>query len=161
MATDSADIERILSLLAQTPDRIATMCMGQDNERLIYRPDDTSWSANDILAHLRSCADMWGKSIIAMINQDHPTLRYVSPRTWVRKTNYYSLDFHVSLDGFTRQRHDLLKSLKALAIEDWSRGATFTGTTRGREQSVLDYARGMAQHEGVHCEQIEGLLAPY
>jgi hypothetical protein len=160
MDADPAVIESILSLLAQTPDRIAAVSVGQDNLRLTRRPDDAGWSANDILAHLRSCADVWGKSIIAMINQDHPTLRYVSPRTWVRKTNYPSLDFHASLDNFARQRKDLLQSLKALAPEDWSRGATFTGTTQGREQSILDYARRMAQHEGEHCERLERVLAP-
>jgi hypothetical protein len=74
MDTDPAEIESILSLLAQTPGRIATVSVGQDNMRLTYRPVDASWSANDILAHLRSCADVWGKSIIAMINHDHPTL---------------------------------------------------------------------------------------
>jgi hypothetical protein len=161
MDTDLVEIESILSLLAQTPGRISTMSMRQDNTRLIAKPDDAGWSANDILAHLRACADVWGASMLAMINRDHPTLRYVSPRARVRKTNYPSLEFHVSLDSFTRQRNDLLQSLKALAIEDWSRGATFTGTTKGREQTILDYARRMAQHEGEHCEQLEKLLEIY
>jgi len=158
MDTDPVEIERILSLLAQTPDRISTVSMGYENTQLTFRPDEASWSAIDILAHLRACADVWGKSILAMISNEHPTLRYVSPRTWVRKTNYPTLEFRVSLNGFTRQRNDLLQSLKALAIRDWSRGATFTGTTKGREQTILSYARRMAQHEGEHCEQLENLL---
>ncbi len=160
MDIDPFEIEHILSLLAQTPGRILTISSRHENTRLTFKPDETTWSANDILAHLRSCADMWGKSILAMISNDHPTLRYVSPRTWVRKTNYPALEFRLSLDGFTRQRNDLLLSLKALAIKDWSRGATFTGTTKGREQTILSYARRMAQHEGEHCEQLENLLGP-
>jgi hypothetical protein len=158
MDTDPVEIERILSLLAQTPDRISIMSIGYENTRLTFKPDETAWSANDILAHLRSCADVWGKSILAMISNDHPTLRYVSPRTWVRKTNYPTLEFRVSLEGFTRQRNELLQTLQALAIGDWSRGATFTGTVNGREQTVLSYARRMAQHESEHCEQLEKLL---
>jgi len=31
-----------------------------------------------------------------------------------------------------------------LKIEDWSRGATFTGTVRGREQTILSYAQRIA-----------------
>jgi hypothetical protein len=157
---DPAEIESILALLAQTPRRVSAMAMGQESGRLTFRPDDVVWSPNDILAHLRACADMWGKSIMAMITDDHPTLRYVSPRTWVRNTSYPSMQFDVSLDAFSRQRHDLLDALKALAIDDWSRGATFTGTTKGRERNILDYARNMAQHEVEHCEQLEKLLEP-
>jgi hypothetical protein len=65
MDTDPVEIEHILSLLAQTPDRISIMSIGHENTRLTFKPDETAWSANDILAHLRSCADMWGKSIFS------------------------------------------------------------------------------------------------
>jgi hypothetical protein len=158
MDTDPVEIQSILDVLSQTPGRITSASMGYDNMQLTLKPDGESWSANDILAHLRACADVWGKSIGTMIKQDHPTLRYVSPRTYIRKTNYPELEFRLSLEGFTRQRFELLQSLKALAVEDWSRGATFTGTTRGREQTILSYARRMADHEAEHSEQIEKLL---
>ncbi len=95
---------------------------------------------------------------MVMIAQDHPTLRYISPRTWIRKTDYPGLEFRLSLKAFAKQRDDLLKALKALKIEDWSRGATFTATTKGREQTILSYAQRMARHENEHCEQIEILL---
>lgn len=160
MITDPVEIQDLLSLLTQTPSRISTTTLGLGNTRLTYQPEDAAWSANDILAHLRSCADVWGKSILAMISHEHPTLHYVSSRTWIRKTNYLSLEFHDSLVIFTRQRNDLLQSLRALAIDEWLRGATFTGTTRRREQTIMDYARRMAQHEGEHCEQLEQLLRP-
>ena len=95
---------------------------------------------------------------MAMIAQDHPTLRYVSPRTWIKKTGYLELEFRQSLVAFTRQREELVKSLEPLAIAYRSRGATFTGTTRGREQTILSYVQRMTQHENEHCEQIEALL---
>ena len=43
---------------------------------------------------------------MAMITQDHPTLRYVSPRTWIRKTGYPELEFYQSLQFFSRQREE-------------------------------------------------------
>lgn len=160
MELDPAEIKSVLDLLAQAPKQIASASQGHDNSRLTVSPVPEAWSANDILAHLRACADVWGKSILAMISQDHPTLRYVSPRTWMRKTNYPSLEFDVSFAAFTKQRNELLQSLKALAIEEWSRGATFTGTTRGREQTILSYAQRLAHHEGEHLQEIENLLKP-
>ncbi len=85
-------------------------------------------------------------------------MRYVSPRTWMRKTNYPEQDFHTSLEAFTNQRKELLEALRTLPNNDWSRGATFTATSKGREQTVLSYAQRIAQHEDAHCIQIEVLL---
>jgi hypothetical protein len=93
-----------------------------------------------------------------MITQNHPTIRYVSPRTWIRKTNYPELEFHLSLEAFVKQRDELLISLKSLEIKNWLRGATFTATTKGREHTVLSYVQRLARHENEHCEQIEALL---
>ena len=158
MIATPAEIETFLEILTATPQRLASASAGLENARLHFKPDKKSWSANDILAHLRACADMWGKSMKAMISQDHPTLQYVSPRVWIRKTDYPKLDFHASLLAFTSQRQDLLETLKALAIQDWSRAASFTDSTPGRQDTVFSYARRMALHESDHCEQIEALL---
>jgi hypothetical protein len=38
-------------------------------------PSEGAWSPNEILAHLRACADVWDGGIQAMIERDHPTLR--------------------------------------------------------------------------------------
>jgi hypothetical protein len=158
LEVSSAEIEALLRLLAETPRRIAWVSQDFGDDRLQVRADENAWSANDSLAHLRACADVWGKSIAAMITQDHPTLRYVSPRTWLKKTGYLELGFRQSLQTFAQQRNDLIKLLEPLAVADWSRGATFTGTTRGREATILGYVRRMTQHENEHCEQIEALL---
>jgi hypothetical protein len=158
METSPAEIQRLIKLLEETPRRISAASKGIKNARLQSRPDEEAWSANDILAHLRSCADVWGKSIMAMVTQDHPTILYISPRTWIRKTNYPELEFQLSLDVFVKQRNELLKSLKILEIKDWSRRATFTATTEGREHTVLSYVQRLAQHENEHCKQIEALL---
>jgi hypothetical protein len=158
MDITSADIERILAQLAETPQRLAVLTSGLDYARLHTAPDHDTWSAQAILAHLRSCADVWGKSILAMITEDKPTLRYVSPRTWIRKTDYLEQEFHSSLQAFTGQRTALLASLNALAGADWARAAIFTGTVKGRDQTVFSYARRIVEHERQHLDQIESVL---
>jgi len=158
MQVTSAEIEQILTSLAETPRRLASITSGLETARLHVKLDTDSWSANDILAHLRSCADVWGKSILTMIAQDNLTLRYVSPRTWIRKTDYPAQEFRKSLQAFAKQRNDLLTTLKPLTIEGWSRAATFTGTVKGRQQTVFSYARRIAEHETQHLDQIESVL---
>ena len=158
MPVAPTEIDKILILLAETPQRLASMTGGLDNTRLQVGPDQDAWSVNEILGHLRACADVWGRSIEAMISQEHPTLRYVSPRTRMRKANYSAQEYHNSLAAFTEQREDLLQVLNALKIEDWSRGATFTGTARGREQTVFSYTQRLAGHEAQHLDQVEDVL---
>lgn len=158
MKVTQVEIENVLGLLAAMPRRIASLSRGVEISQLHFRPDPDSWSANDVLAHLRACADVWGKSIVKMITLDHPSLRYVSPRSWIRKTDYLELEFRGSLKAFTDQRRELLKALGSLAIKDWSRSATITTQTRDREETVHNYARQIAEHESAHCQQIEAVL---
>jgi hypothetical protein len=151
------EIETVLKQLAATPRRLAAMSREHDAARMRARPSAEAWSPNEILGHLRVCADVWGKSMQVMLTQEHPTMRYVSPRSRLKKTNYLELDFDASLQAFAQQRKELLKTLKALDPQGWERGATFTATTR-REQTVLSYAWRMAHHEQVHLEQMEAVL---
>ena len=158
MKVTQVEIENVLGLLAATPRRIASLSPEVEISQLHFRPHPSSWSANDILAHLRACADVWGKGIVEMISTDHPKLRYISPRSWIRKTDYLELDFRGSLKAFTDQRRELLKTLKGLAIKDWSRSATMTAQTKEREETVYNYACRIAEHENKHCDQIEAVL---
>jgi uncharacterized damage-inducible protein DinB len=158
VASTSASIDVLVRLLADTPRHLASLTQDYDDARLQRQPGEGVWSVNDVLAHLRACADVWGGSILVMIERDQPTLRYVSPRTWIRKTTYAEQEFHQSLQAFTSQRDDLVRALSALPRADWSRGATFTRTTRGREQTILSYVRRIVDHEREHCEQIAATL---
>lgn len=151
-------IEQVLTLLAETPPRIAALTAGLAPAQLHTTPSHDGWSANDLLAHLRACADVWGGCIVAMIAQDTPTLRAVNPRTWIRKTDYLEQEFQPSLHAFTTQRTNLLAVLEPLADEGWSRSATVTGAGRVLERTVLFYAQWLAGHERPHVKQMERIV---
>jgi len=154
MEITPSETERILGLLAETPRRIAAASEGVGNAQLQWRPDEKSWSANDILAHLRSCMDVWGKSLRRMLAEESGTQAHISPRSWIKKTNYLALGFHESLQEFAQQRSNFLDLLESLAFADWSRSAVI----QGRQHTVFSQARRMALHESEHCEQIETIL---
>ena len=88
MAKEPLTAEQILAMLAQTPPRIATLTADLPPAQLHAAPRPDEWSANDVLAHLRACADMWGDCIRLIIAQDKPTLRAINPTTWIKSTNY-------------------------------------------------------------------------
>ncbi len=154
----SLTIEQVLTLLAETPPRIAAHTAGLAPAQLHTTPDPDGWSANDLLAHLRACADVWGDCIAAMIAQDTPTLRAVNPRSWIRKTDYLEQEFQPSLHAFAVQRTKLLEVLEPLPPEGWSRAATITGAGKVLERTVLSYAQWLARHERPHVKQIERMV---
>ena len=154
MKASPLEIATYLKLLAETPHRLEKVTRDFDSAHLGFKPDENSWSVNEILAHLRACADVWGDSIEAMLAEDYPRVPYRHPRQWIKKTDYLELPFHESFQAFIVQRRKLLRVLKPLAPEAWSRAATI----QGREHTVFTQVRRMAMHESMHCEQIENLL---
>jgi hypothetical protein len=152
-------IEQVLNLLAAAPPRIAALTAGLAPAQLQAAPAPGEWSANEVLAHLRACADMWGDCIAAIIAHDHPTLRAVNPRTWIDKTDYREQAFQSSLDAYTAQRAELLAVLEPLAPEGWSRQATVTGAGKTLERTVQFYAQWLAEHERPHVKQIGRIVS--
>jgi hypothetical protein len=150
--------EQILTLLTDTPPRIGALTARLTPAQAHAAPGEGEWSAFEVLAHLRSCADVWGDCMRRIVAEDHPTLRAVDPRTWIKKTNYRQLEFGPSLRAFARQRTDLLEILEPLSHEGWSRSATVTGAGRPLERTVLFYAQWLARHERQHVKQIESIV---
>ena len=117
-------------------------------------PVPGEWSATAVLAHLRSCAGVWGNSIATILRQEQATLRATSPRQWIKRTNYTEIEFAPSLAAFTTQRDELLRTLDALPEAAWSLSITVTGAGRPVLSTVHSYADRLAQHESTHIKQI-------
>lgn len=150
---ESLTAEQALALLAETPPRIAAITDRLTPDQLLAIPGPDEWSANDTLAHLRSCADVWGKCIRTLLDQNEPRLRAVSPRGWIKRTTYREQQFRESFRAFVAQRTDLLTVLTSLAPAAWARTAIVTGSGKPRTMTVLSYAERLALHERHHLDQ--------
>ena len=148
-------VQQILTILRETPHRLVVLSTAATPAQLRAAPEPGEWSATDVLAHLRSCADMWGEAIEVIVAADHPTVRAVNPTTWIESTDYRELAFRPSLQAFTRQRARLTAALESLSPHGWSRGATVIGAGRPLERTVHDYAERLARHERTHWKQVE------
>jgi hypothetical protein len=145
-------------VLAETPTRIASLTDGLTSAQLRMAPGPDEWSANDVLAHLRSCADVWGDYMKRILAEDKPTIRAINPRAWIERADYPDLEFQPSLRAFTTQRTELLAVLEPLPPEGWARRATVTGAGSPLQKTVLDYAERLARHERPHVKQIEQIV---
>lgn len=155
MAEKSLSTQEVLTLLAAGPKRIATLTTGLTPVQAQTRPEPEEWSVNEILAHLRSCADVWGNCIRTILAQTTSTLKAVNPTTWIHQTDYSQQDFSRSLQAFTTQRAELLTVLEPLTPEEWSRSVIVTGAGKPLERTVFFYAQWLARHERTHFKQFD------
>jgi hypothetical protein len=142
-------------MLEEHPKRIAAATNGVAPRRLRTEAILGEWSAVDIVAHLRACADARGDVIPEILSGEHASLRAIDPRKLIESTDYRELAFATSFGAFARQRARLVKLLRSLPPAAWSRSTTFTGFGTPRERSVLFYAQWVARHERAHVRHIE------
>lgn len=142
-------------MLEEHPRRITAAIARTPVSRLRGEPMLDVWTATDVLAHLRSCADTCDDVIPRILAADHPRLQLVGPRDRIGATNYREVAFGVSLRAFVRQRTSLVKMLRALAPATGTRSAVIVERGRARERSVRDYTDWLAQHEARHVEEFE------
>jgi DinB family protein len=152
MPNKTLTVDQVMALLEVTAPRIAELTSSLKPAQL-HLPSDGDWSANDVLAHLRACADVWGGCMISIM-RGTSALRAVNPLTWIEKTDYRAQPFARSLRSFATQRADLLDALRAASRADWRRTVTVTGAGAPLRRDALFYGRWMAGHERAHVKQI-------
>ncbi len=154
MKATPSEVQRYLTILSETPERIALLVKDFDEDHLQLRADAKSWSANDILAHLRSCADLWTHSVYAMLAEQEPVFSDINERKWAKVTRYSEQPFNRSLQAFSLQRENLVSVLEALPFEAWGRSAIIVE----RRHTVFTQTRRMAKHETEHLEQLKVIV---
>jgi DinB superfamily len=152
MPNKTLTLDQLMALLEATAPRIAELTSSLKPAQL-HLPSDGEWSANDVLAHLRACADVWGGCMISIMG-GATALRAVNPLTWIERTDYRALDFTRSLRSFAIQRAELLDALRPAPHADWLRTVTVTGAGAPLKRDALFYGRWMAGHERAHIKQI-------
>ena len=152
-------IDQILTILKETPPRLAKITAGLTSAQLHTAPSVGEWSASEVLAHLRACNEVWGGYyIMTILAQDMPTIKAVNPRTWIKNTDYLEQEFQPSLRAFTKQRRKLLAALEPLSPRDWTRTNTLIGAGKPLQQTLISHADGLARHERAHLRQIERIV---
>lgn len=158
MYESSLTPHQLLDLLAAAPGRLLALTEGLTPAQLRMPPQPGEWSLTEVLAHLRSCADVWGGYIDTLLNQDAPTFRAVNPTTYMKRTDYPRLEFHPSLEAFSAQRAALLDLLRPLRPEAYSRSGTALTAGKPIVRTVHTYIEWLAVHERSHFKPIARIV---
>lgn len=157
MAAKLLTPDAALEVLSATPVRIAAAIEGLQPVQLHIPPSEGEWSANQVLAHLRACADVRGGAIPRILDEERPRIRTTDPRSYLLTTDYLDLGFVHSFEAFSQQRSELLRLLQSLPAEGWTRHAIIFGAGAPKEWSIHFYADWVARHERPHVKQIEAI----
>ena len=153
MVNRNASPVDLVRTLGETTSRVDAIARGLPAEQLLVSVG--GWSPNEILWHIRATADVYGEHIKRILDEDEPRWRHVSPRARMKKSRYDQLTFHESFAAFAHQRAELVDQLSALAPEAWERIALVRVDKRDQRLSLHERVWGMANHEEVHCRQLE------
>lgn len=146
--------EQAVALLAAAPARIDEAVSGASPKALRTRPSADEWSATEVLAHLRSCDEVWGAAVRAILADPGGVLRAVNPRTYVITTDYPRLAFAPSYAAFVSHRTALVGTLRALAPGDWELAVTVTGAGRPLAKTLWSCVERLTRHEQPHLRQL-------
>ncbi|MGC1909957.1 MAG: DinB family protein [Candidatus Dormiibacterota bacterium] len=111
-------VEKVPAVLAATPQRIQGFTRGLTSAHLRMGPSPGEWSANEVLAHLRSGSEDWANRTTEIVSEHEPVLPAISPRNQIESTDFRELEFAPSLRSLAAQRADLLTVPEALPT-DW------------------------------------------
>lgn len=155
----SAEPATLVRSLAGTTARVEAVARRLSADQLTVSPVLGGWSPNEILWHLRAQADVFGEHIRRIVNEDSPRWRHVSPRARMKKARYDQLPFVESFAAFESQRAGLLALLGSAPPEAWQRFALVRDGEREWRLTLHERVWGMANHEEMHCAQIEQVAA--
>ena len=143
-------------MLAGAPPRLAELTAGLKPEALTTGPAPDEWSANDVLAHLRACSDMWGGSIATLLSEDHPTIRSVNPRAGssIRTTRNARSGRR---SARTRGNATSCRAPRAADAGRLGPIGNVHGAGKPIDRTVLSQAQRIAVHERAHLVQIARL----
>jgi hypothetical protein len=144
----------VVDRLAGVPGRLARAVAGRGDADLQTGPGGESWSAGEILAHLRASDDIIGYRAYAILARDNPPLPAYDDRRWMAVTGYAELPFRESLAAFSLRRADLERLLRRATPADWQRVGTHE--LRG-PLTLADLITELLEHEEEHCRQLEAL----
>ena len=168
-------LQERLDRLARTPDELADAIHGQTDAALSRRPEARSWSAKEVICHLRDIEELCILRFHTMLVTDEPLVFAagappaepsswgiggdvpfpLDPDRWADERQYLRNDAGLALEAFRRRRREVLALLGKLTPAQWGRGCVHP--THGRV-TFRDWTAGMAGHDDNHLAQLRRAL---
>jgi len=145
-----------LTLLAETPLRLASLVRDSPADRWRTRPGPERWSAGEVLAHLADSEIVAGWRVRSILASDGFPLQPFDQDVWAEAFKYGEIEPAESLATFSAARASLLSLLRRVAPS--RRLHHGLHAERGKEY-IEHLIQLYAGHDLNHLKQIEALVA--
>lgn len=152
-----ATIDRVLALLAGTPDRLDSLSRGlpEDELRRPFAPGERSFAA--VVAHLINTEARSNEAIVLALTLREPLQPKIHAERDYGRLLRHDLMLVADMLAYARfRRTALLRVLRGLAPEQWARVVREEG--KARRESVYWLARALALHEEEHLMELQGKI---
>jgi hypothetical protein len=160
-----------LGRLRTTPDEVAGLLRGRDDATLARRPDARSWSATEIVCHLRDVEELFLVRFQTILAVDDPEIltlgatperlaawgiggavgHPLDPDRWAEDRQYRSQRGADAARAFRRRRGEAVALLDGLAPTQWRRAGIHQA--RGRME-LGEWVASLAGHDDNHLGQL-------
>jgi hypothetical protein len=142
--------------MARTADDLVAAIRRTPEHVLAKRPDEKSWSAVEVLCHLRDTEEAYMTRLQMMLAMHEPPFPVVEPDRWASERQYQRNDAREAIAAFRVRRGESLALLHRLRPEERTRAGVHA--TRGR-MTIDDVVALMAWHDDNHLDQLKRALA--
>jgi uncharacterized damage-inducible protein DinB len=168
-------VAHCLERMERAADELAAAIDGQSDASLSRRPAPASWSAKEVVCHLRDIEELFVLRFRSMLAIDEPMFLVLGempddraawgivegdalpldPDRWAEERQYLRNDTERALAALRRRRGETHALLKRLAPERWLRGSIHV--TLGR-MTFADWVALIAAHDDKHLAQLRRAL---
>ena len=164
-------LERRLARLARTADELTEAIRNRSADQLARRPEAASWSATEIICHLRDVEELFRTRFHTILALDDPKIltfgaepaalaawgiggpigHPLDPDRWAEERQYARNDPGHALAAFRRHRAETVTLLESLREAQWQRGGIHLRLGR---LALGDWVASLAGHDDNHLEQL-------
>jgi uncharacterized damage-inducible protein DinB len=144
-----------LSVLEETPGKLAELVKGQQKDALTRRPAPSKWSVTEILAHLADTEMVLGFRVRLMLGQSGVPIQAFDQDVWATFSRYDQIPAAESLERITVDRRANVRLMRSLSPDQLQQHGLHT--ERGHE-TVAHVLNMWAGHDLNHRSQVQRIL---
>lgn len=148
-----------VSFLEKTPDRLAQILEGLNEDQLTQKPSPDLFSIKENLFHMRDI-EIEGFALRArrISREDNPTLPDIDGARLASERRYNDQPLGSTIEEFTRSRMASVQFLRTLPDEAWHRPANQERVGKIDLETLI---RNWVEHDVAHLAEISALREKY
>jgi hypothetical protein len=148
------DFDKLINVLAATPDRVSRLVEGDDVEMVRHKPSD-QFSILESVCHLRDIeVEGYTERITRILSEIEPSLPDIDGGKLALERDYNKQDLKQALKSFVEARKRNIDRIRNLGVGQLARVGKLEGVGDVTLERLLEM---MVEHDEGHLEELEVL----